>query len=157
MDNAYNNKMINAYINTPEKNNWYQNAFQKYHINDVDKIAWHWSWWALFGGFLFLLYRKAYIASLGLFILTAITSSIPILSLIVWIASGGLSVYFIYARYQQKKKEIEASHDTEEACILEMQKIGGVHKWVIWLAVIINTIFLAYILFFFLAFSNYQP
>ena len=154
MNKTYDDKMIEAYIDTPEKNDWYRNAFQKYHVNGVDKLAWHWSWWALFGGFFFLLYRKAYIAALGLFILTMLVSSIPILSLIVWIASGGLSVYFIYLRYQQKRKEVDAAFQTEEERIQEMKNVGGVNTWVIWVAAILNILFIGYVLFFIAALSS---
>jgi len=154
MDKTYNNKMIEAYIDTPEKNDWYQNAFQKYNINGVDKLAWHWSWWAFFGGFFFLLYRKAYMAALGLFIISIIVGSIPILSLIVWIATGGLSVYFIYLEYQKKRKEVEASCETEEICIQEMKNLGGVNTWVIWVAAILNIIVIGYLLFFLAAIAS---
>jgi len=154
MNKTYDEQMIEAYINTPKKNTWYQNAFQKYNVNGVDKLAWHWSWWAFFGGFFFLLYRKAYIAALGLFVASIIISPIPILSFILWIASGGFSVYFIYLKYQQKKKETEASCQTEEECIQAIKNVGGVNKWVIWVAAILNTIVLVYILFFIVALTS---
>jgi hypothetical protein len=154
MDKISDDKLIEAYIDTPEKNNWYQNAFQKYNVNGIDKLAWHWSWWAFFGGVFFLLYRKAYLAALGLFIITIIVGSIPLLSLIVWIVQGGLSVYFIYLKYQQKRKEIEASCQTEEECIQAMKNVGGVNTWVIWVAAILNTIFIGYILFFIVALAS---
>ena len=149
-----NDIMIEAFINTPEKTTWYENTFEKYQMNN-DKIVWNWSWWAFFGGWLFLLYRKTYLPAIGLFILTAITASIPVVSLIIMILSGGYSTYFIYSNYLKKKNEIESYQDTEEKHLQDMRKIGGVHTWVIWLVVIVNVLVVSSIIFYLMTASAF--
>ena len=38
-DQNYEDRMLEAFIQTPEKFNWYKNAFSKYNINGVDKMS----------------------------------------------------------------------------------------------------------------------
>ena len=133
-ESKYENQMIEAFVNNPEKTSWYLESFKKYQINGIDKMAWNWSWWAFFGGFFFLLYRKAYIAAIGLFLLSMILSSVPIVSFIVSIMAGGLSTYFVYKTYKDKKVEIENTIDDNQKRLDTMQVIGGVNTWVLWVA-----------------------
>jgi len=138
----YDNRMIEAFVNKPEKTFWYQNAFSKFNFNGVDTMKWHWSWWAFGGGSLFLLYRKQYLASLVLFILSVILSFIPFAGLLIMILSGGYSTYFVYKGYRQKKAEIEATIEDEEKRLETMRYIGGYHQWVVWVYVIFVSFFL---------------
>ena len=134
--------MIEAFVNKPEKTLWYQNSFRKYQVNGIDKMSWNWSWWAFFGGVFFLLYRKAYMAALGLFVISIIASWIPLAPLIIWILTGGLSTYFVYKKYSEKKKQIEATITDTQTRIDTMREIGGYNNWVVWLAVIVNALLL---------------
>ncbi len=129
--NEYENQMIEAFINNSEKTAWYQEAFKKYQINGVDKIAWNWNWWAFLGGPFYLLYRKAYLAGLVLF-LTIGFFSIPGVIPIVPILAGGLSTYFIYKEYKKKKAEIERTIDDTQKRLDTMRIVGGYNKWAIW-------------------------
>jgi len=133
MSEDYENKMIEAFINKDEKTLWYQNAFSKFNINGVDVMRWHWSWWAFGTGFLFLLYRKQYIPSLVLFILSVSIGVLPFITIILMILSGGYATYFIYKGYKKKKEEIEAKIEDEELRIETMRVVGGYHQWVVWL------------------------
>ncbi len=128
----YDNRMIEAFVNKPEKTFWYQNAFAKFNYNGVDTMQWHWSWWAFGGGFLFLLYRKQYMASLVLFILAIFLSFIPFGGLLAMILSGGYGTYFVYKGYKQKKAEIEVSIQDEAKRLETMRYVGGYHQWVVW-------------------------
>ncbi len=132
--NEYESQMIEAFVNNSEKTAWYQNSFRKYQVNGIDNMSWNWSWWAFFGGIFFLLYRKAYLAALGLFLLTMVLSVIPFASFVVSILAGGLSTYFVYKEYKKKKAEIETSIDDTQKCIDTMQIIGGYNTWAIWVA-----------------------
>jgi len=134
----YENNMIEAFVNKPTEPEtilWYQNAFKKFNTNGVESIAWHWSWWGFFGGFLFLLYRKAYLAALGLFMLQIFFSFIPIpyISLVLWILTGGFSTYFVYKAYSDIKRKIEMVESDEEERIHLMRQLGGYNNWVIWI------------------------
>lgn len=134
----YNSKMIEAFVNKPEKTVWYQYAFSQYSVNGVEKMAWVWSWWAFFGSVFYLLYRKAYLSALVLFILSIVSSLIPFGGLIVWILTGGLAPYYVYKTYQSKKAEIEATVADEQKRIETMRAIGGYNDWAIWLAVLMH-------------------
>ena len=136
----YDNKMIEAFVGKPEKTLWYKNAFNKYSVNGVDKMSWNWSWWAFFGGIFYLLYRKAYLAALGLFVLTIVISLIPFGGLVIWIVPGGLAPYFVYKIYQSKRAEIEVTIEDEQTRIDTMRAIGGYNDWAIWIAVIIHVV-----------------
>ena len=136
----YEDRMLEAFIQTPEKSDWYKNAFSKYSINGVDKISWVWSWWAFFGGFWFPLYRKSYMPALGLFIISIIAGVIPLIGLIIAILAGGYTTYFIYKTYQQKKLEIETKLQDPEQRIEAMQQVGGYHQWVIWINIVLGSI-----------------
>ncbi len=138
----YDNRMIEAFVNKPEKTFWYQNAFSKFNYNGVDAMQWHWSWWAFGGGFLFLLYRKQYMAALALFVLSIVASIIPFGGVAVMILSGGYSTYFVYKGYRQKRAEIEATIEDEEKRIETMRYVGGYHQWVVWVYIVFVLLFL---------------
>jgi len=143
--NHYEAQMVEAFVgkpDAPEKGLWYANAFTKYNVNGVDKMAWNWSWWAFFGGIWFLLYRKAYAAAGGLFLISLASAFIPFAGLVVWILTGGFSPYFVYKVYQTKKQEIEAAQESESQRINTMQMVGGFNQWVVVVAVILNILVL---------------
>ena len=149
--NDYDNNMVEAFVNKPEVTQWYKNAFSRYSVNGVEKMAWVWSWWAFFGGIFYLLYRKAYMAAFGLFVLTIVSFAIPFGGLIVWILTGGLAPYFVYKTYQSKKAEIEAAIDDEPKRIETMRVVGGYNDWAIWLAVALHVIMWISVFFMFSA------
>jgi len=139
----YEAQMVEAFVgkpDAPEKGLWYANTFSKYSINGVDKMAWNWSWWAFFGGLWFLLYRKAYAAAGGLFLISLASAFIPFAGLIVWVLSGGYSTYFVYKGYKAKKLEIEAAQESDSQRINTMQMVGGYNQWVVIVAVILNVL-----------------
>jgi len=138
LSSSYEDNMIEAFVNKPTEPQtilWYQNAFKKFNLNGIDSITWHWSWWGFFGGFLFLLYRKAYLAALGLFVIQIIFNFIPIpfISIILMILTGGFATYFIYQAYSDIKNKIEVVASKEEERIHLMRQLGGYNNWVIWI------------------------
>ena len=141
-NNEYSNNMIEAFVAKPEKTFWYQNAFSLFNINGVDAMKWKWSWWAFFGGFLFLLYRKQYIPALVVFIVSIVLGMIPFAGLIIAILVGGYGTYFVYKGYKTKLDEIERSIPAEEEAkrIQTMQAVGGYNQWVIWVYVVLVAI-----------------
>jgi len=142
-NNHYEAQMVEAFVgkpDAPDKGLWYANAFTKYNVNGVDKMVWNWSWWAFFGGIWFLLYRKAYAAAGGLFLISLASAFIPFAGLIIWVLTGGFSTYFVYKVYKTKKLEIEANEESDDQRIHMMQLLGGYNQWVIILAVILNVV-----------------
>jgi len=141
----YENKMIEAFVNKPEKTLWYQNAFSKFNINGIDSMKWVWSWWAFGGGWAFLLYRKQYIPAIVLFILTVLVGGIPFAGLLLMVLSGGFATYFIYKGYRKKKEEIEAKITDTQTRIETMREVGGYNQWVVWVYIAFTTIMFLYI------------
>lgn len=134
--NEYETKMIEAFVNKPdkpEKGFWYVNSFEKYNLNGIDSMKWNWSWWAFFGGLLFLLYRKSYAAAGALFLISLVLGLIPFAGLIVSILAGGYSSYFVYKTYKKKKLAIEAMYSDEDQRIAAMRVSGGYNTWVLWI------------------------
>ncbi len=144
-EQEYEKAMIEAFIDKPEKTFWYQNAFSKFNINGIDSMKWVWSWWAFFGTWAFLLYRKQYIPALVLFVVSVIGSFIPFGSLIIAILAGGFSTYFVYKGYKDKKAEIEAQITDINKRIETMRAVGGYNQWVIWVYSVFVILVLLYI------------
>ncbi|MEN8148006.1 MAG: DUF2628 domain-containing protein [Campylobacterota bacterium] len=150
----YDNKMLEAFINKPEKTAWYKNAFSQYSVNGVAKMTWVWSWWAFFGGLFYLLYRKAYMPALILLVLIIASSFIPLGGLILWVLTGGLAPYFVYKTYLDRKAEIESAIQDEPKRIETMRAVGGYNDWAVWLAVLLHLFFWVFV---FIMFSTLMP
>jgi len=131
---------IEAYINTPKTLDFYKKAFEKYTITGIEQFAWQWSWWAIFGGVFYLLYRKLYIEALAYVILFATVGMIPFLGLVFWVSSGGILPYFVYKRYKKTRYEVEKHLTGTEVKLSALRSAGGVNTWAIWLAVALHII-----------------
>ncbi len=134
----YDKKMIEAFIQKPEKTKWYVDAFSKFNVNGIDRVAWVWSWWAFGVGVFYLLYRKAYLGALILFLASLVSYIIPLGTILVLILQGGFSVYFVYLKYKNLKNEIESKTEDADERIKTMKQLGGYNNWAIWLGVILN-------------------
>ncbi len=150
--NEYDKKMIEAFIQKPEKTKWYIDAFSKFNVNGIDRVAWVWSWWAFGGGIFYLLYRKAYLGALIFFLANLVSSIVPLGGILIWILQGGFSVYFVYLKYKNLKAEIESKIEDENERIKTMQQLGGYNNWAIWLGVILSILALTAIISYFVAF-----
>ena len=133
-------KTIEAYINKEASTDFYQKGFAKYSAAGVDQFAWHWSWWAMFGGVFYLLYRKLYIEALVFFVLFAIIGMIPFAGLAAWIASGGILPYLVYKRYKKVKNQVETSFANEDEQLYALREVGGYNQWAIWLGVALHVL-----------------
>ena len=134
--NDYEKRMIEAFVNKPEKTQWYLDAFAKYSRHGVDNMAWHWNWWAFFGSIFYLFYRRAYAAGLALFVVFSAVSLIPFAGLVAWVLTGGYSTYFLYKTYKTRKFDIEMRLDNEERRFAEMRRLSGPKNWVIWVGAV---------------------
>ena len=143
MQDEYSHKMIEAFVDKQEKTLWYQLAFSKFSSNGVDSIKWNWSWWAFGGGFLYLLYRKQYLASLALFFLSMTIGIAPLMGLGLAILSGGYAPYLVYKGYKSKLLEIETNISNEQTRLDTMREVGGYHAWVVWVYAICITLIMA--------------
>jgi len=140
----YEDKMLFAFVNKPEKFFWYKKTFAKFSINNVDKVSWAWSWWAFFFGWIFLLYRKSYKYALFIFLIHAVldslgsfTNSTGIAQLLFNIACGGLLPYLLFIKFKEDKERIEKVITNEQERIDTMAKIAGKNDWVITAALVL--------------------
>ncbi|MEA1982624.1 MAG: DUF2628 domain-containing protein [Campylobacterota bacterium] len=135
-EKSYEDEMIEAFIDKPSKTLWYKLSFEKFNFNGVDTLKWNWSWWAFGTGFLYLLYRKQYLPSLGLFFLSMMLGFIPFIgTLLSMILAGGYSSYFVYQGYKKKRLEVENIIEDKEKRVQAMREVGGYHQWVVWVYV----------------------
>ena len=138
MSEKYEEKMLKAFIGrradfAKDIYFWYLEAFKPYREDSTAGAKWKWSWWGFFLGFFFLAYRKAYMASIVVLIITGVLSLIPYGQIIIAIFTGGYSNYFIYNVYLAKKLKIEKLVSDEDERIEIMRKRGGYNRWVIFL------------------------
>jgi hypothetical protein len=137
MESQYEDRMLEAFVQKPEKMHFYKKLLNASFVNGVTTFKWQWSWWAFFAGWLFLLYRKAYLPALVAFIASFFVGLIPIFGwLIVMVTLGGVAPHFVIRRYLTLKAEIEAQNEDEQTRIDTMRQLGGYHSWVVWVAAI---------------------
>lgn len=118
-------ELIRAYINSPASLFYYESAFTRFRLRGFDSFAWHWSWWAFWGGPLFLLYRKLYIEAILLFIVGLFLHSLPFGTILYMVLRGGVLTYLIYRRFQNKLAHAKALSDSFEDQKRFLQKEGG--------------------------------
>ncbi|PSM53254.1 DUF2628 domain-containing membrane protein [Campylobacter blaseri] len=127
---------LGIYLQTPEKVEIYAESFEKFfeagNRNEI-KFKATWSWWALFGGLFFYLYRKDYKMAIIYFIL----SLIPIVSLVALLIPA-------YAKYSICDKFCKALALNNDEFL---KNEGGVNKWAIYLAVVLFVLVICLILF----------
>ncbi|MDR2151880.1 MAG: DUF2628 domain-containing protein [Helicobacteraceae bacterium] len=175
----YDEKMLEAFVVKPEKMLWYRDLYDRAMRFGKPKLCWKWSWWAFFGGLFFPLYRKAYLAALGVYGINVLLSILVQFFMPQWVATynggyisedmklelirffafylatviglavvvGGYASYFIIKRYCDLKEAIEAKYANEEDRVAIMARHGGVHQWVVTLAIIIAAIVNVFLLF----------
>ncbi|RRS31385.1 MAG: hypothetical protein P794_03745 [Epsilonproteobacteria bacterium (ex Lamellibrachia satsuma)] len=138
---------IRAYINKPESEAYYINAFKAYENNGIAQFRWYWSWWAFFGGVFFLLYRKLYVEAAVFFLIGIMSSRMPIASFIIWIASGGIFIYFVYKRYKKIKAQVDANISNPSEQLQALRELGGYNQWAVWVAVALNVLLIGFIIY----------
>lgn len=123
--------LLKAFVGKDESYGFYEKAFAKLNVNGVPKFGFVWSWWAAFGGWLFLLYRKAYLPALGFFFGFWIISAFPFGIILAFVLQGGFSVFFVYKQYLANMQQINTLLDDKK--LETMQELGGVNTWAIYL------------------------
>ncbi len=99
------------------------------------KAGWHWP--AFLFTFWWYLYRKLYVWAIVIFVV----SFVPYLNFAAMIASGVAGYYLYYRKARQdieRLKDAFPGKDITGACA----EIGGVHRWVIWVGIVVSLLFL---------------
>jgi len=138
----YDEAMLTAFVQKPNKMPFYKQALQKMTITGKPNLKWTWSWWGFFGGWAFLLYRKAYLPAVAFFFASIISMAIPLAPLILMIILGGVAPYFVVKRYDRLKSEIEGNIEDSNLRIEAMKQVGGYHSWIAWVLGIIYGVML---------------
>ncbi|MGL5950107.1 MAG: DUF2628 domain-containing protein [Cetobacterium sp.] len=124
-----NEECLKSYIATPDKFDWYKKTFSKYEVNGVEKFEWSWSWWAFWGGFIYLLYRKCYLEAFILAVITIVIDSIsPLSGLVFSIVTGGVLPYLVYKKYKNTISKIEQTETRFDKQIGMIKSLGGVNE-----------------------------
>jgi hypothetical protein len=162
----YDERLLSAFVATPDKMPFYRDLYLRATRLGAPRLCWKWSWWAFFFGALFLLYRRAYIAAAGFFVVTFVvtailqfeTASMGYLSsservtialsnimsyLCLAIVTGGFAPYFIAKQYCDFKQTVESAYANEEDRISALALSGGINNYAI--AIVIAPIAIAII------------
>lgn len=123
-------EVLEAYLGTPDKYQWYKNAFSKYEVNGIEKIAWNWSWYSFFFSYVYLVYRKCYVEAILLWIFqTIVACTLGIAGIVIMILCGGFLPYLVYKKYKKTAIEVEKIHGDYEKKLETMKELGGVNKF----------------------------
>ncbi|MCI6152309.1 MAG: DUF2628 domain-containing protein [Fusobacterium perfoetens] len=146
--------ILEAYIGTPEKFQWYEKAFDKYDVNGIEKIAWNWSWYAFFSTPIYLLYRKCYIAGIIFWILQFFTNIYyGFTGVILSIILAGIAPMLVFKRYKRVVKQIQEVESNPNLRIEMVRDLGGVNKTarnlgIIFQITLLSSLLLSLILYF---------
>jgi hypothetical protein len=64
-----------------------------------------------------------------------VASFSPLISIVLWIVSGGVLPYFVYQRYLKTKAQVTQNLSSAQEQTEALRVVGGVNKWAIWVAV----------------------
>jgi hypothetical protein len=112
---------------------YYRMKFRKFNIRGVEAFAPTWNWAAFLFTFWWMLYRKLYLWAFLWFVLTFI----PYFGLVFWFAAGITGNYLYYRHVTARIREagsVQPSHQLPSA----LTELGGVHEWVIPVAIVVT-------------------
>ena len=124
---------------------YYSQQFSKFTRTGIDKFVPTWNWSCFGFTFLWMLYRKMYLASL----ITFVIFCVPGVNVILHIIAGVVGNYLYYHHVKGKVIELRAIHPAED-CLQLLSEEGGVNIWVITWGIIVS-ILLTILFFLFFA------
>lgn len=122
---------IGSFLGT--NSHYYLQQFAKFNITGTEKFCVTWNWSCFGFTFLWMLYRKMYLLAL----LTFVVFCIPGVNIILHIVAGVVGNYLYYGHVKQKILEIR-SIPSHQNINLVYQEVGGVHKWVITVGIVLT-------------------
>ena len=125
--------------------NYYIQKFSYFTQTGTEKFCITWNWSTCGFTFIWMLYRKMYVQA----VVTFIVFCIPGVNILLHIFAGAVGNYLYYRHVKEKILEIRAIQSPQSFYPV-LQEAGGVHKWVITVAVAIS-IMLGLLIFFFFA------
>jgi len=137
-----NSDEIRAFVGP--NSSYYIHQFSKFIILGTEKFTPTWNWSAFGFTFVWMFYRKMYIQG----VITFVVFCVPGINFIMHIVAGVVGNYLYYMHAKERILEIHAIQSSQNFYPV-LHEVGGVHKWVISLAIIVSIILgLLFILFF---------
>jgi hypothetical protein len=121
---------MRAFIGTNA--HYYIRQFSKFNTSGTEKFCVSWNWSTCGFTFIWFLYRKMYVQSLIAFVVFCI----PGVNIILHVLVGIVGNYLYYRHVKEKILETRAVQSPQNinTALLE---VGGVHKWVITVGIIL--------------------
>jgi len=147
-------ELLEAHLQKPEKVEIYKPRVKANIIEGEAKFRATWSWWAFGATWLFFLYRKMYLEAGVFFLLSIIGSREPLFTPVIMILAG-VSAYYFYSKKFLKDLEIAKYGERSLDDVKESLKLlGGYNTWVIWVAVVANSVLILGVVAVFFAFFH---
>ncbi|MRS02350.1 DUF2628 domain-containing protein [bacterium] len=124
---------IRAFVGN--NSDYYIKKFSTFTKTGIEKFFPTWNWSAFCFTFIWMVYRKMYVQA----VITFVFFCLPGINIILHIVAGVAGNYLYYKHAKKKILEIRSTRTLENLCPV-LQGEGGVHKWVIWFAVIFSLI-----------------
>jgi hypothetical protein len=115
--------------------NYYLYQFSKFNLSGTDKFCATWNWSTCGFTFVWMLYRKMYFQA----VITFFIFCVPGINIIMHIIAGIVGNYLYYRHAKERISEIRAIQPPQNFYPV-LQEVGGVHRWAIWVAIIVSII-----------------
>ena len=125
-----NSDVLEAYIGTPDKFEWYKKVFSSYDVNGIEKFSFNWSWWAFLSGPAYLAYRKCYLMAAGVWLVQILLSYFFTAGILFNVVFGFLCPWLIYKKYRKTIAEIENTENDFSIQVEMARELGGVNTLV---------------------------
>jgi hypothetical protein len=124
---------IRAFVGVNEQ--FYLQQFAKFRITGIEKFCVTWNWSCFGFTWLWFLYRKMYLLA----VLAFVVFCLPGINIILHILAGVAGNYLYYCHVKQKLLDIRRIPMQRDMSLV-YREVGGVHKWVITVGVILGVI-----------------
>jgi hypothetical protein len=114
---------------------YYLQNFSKFSQTGIEKFCPTWNWSAFCFSFIWMLYRKMYVPA----VITFVIFCLPGINIILHVVVGVVGNYLYYRHVQAKIVEIR-QNQTPQRFYPTLHAVGGIHLWVIWVAIIFSII-----------------
>jgi hypothetical protein len=121
----------------------YLKKFNAFTVGGIENFALTWHWPAFLFGFWWMLYRKLYAWALLAFLVACIPY-VGFAGMIAW----GITGNYIYYRHATSKIMALRQMQPSANISVALAQIGGVNRWVIWVAVVLIIIGIMVVLLF---------
>jgi hypothetical protein len=114
---------------------YYIYQFSKFTKSGTDKFTPTWNWSTCGFTFVWMLYRKMYIQAL----ITFVIFCIPGINFVMHIVAGVVGNYLYFRHVKERIIEIRSGQSPQNFYPV-LQEVGGVHKWAIFVAIVVGII-----------------